>query len=81
MATLFGLRVVRIKRCGGSDFGGATVLVARSGDPVSFNTTVGGGVLLKDKRLSWLKTSYPLSIIKRTCPLSKKSKTLAINGI
>jgi len=26
----------------------AIVLLARSGDQVSFNTTVGGGVLLKD---------------------------------
>ena len=28
-------------------FGGLTVLLASSGDPVSFNTTVGGGVLLR----------------------------------
>ena len=30
------------------DFSGLTVLVASSGDQVSFNTTGGGGVLLKD---------------------------------
>ena len=51
VATLFWLRVVRIKRCGGSGFGGSTVLVGSSGDQVSFYTTVGGNgvVLLKDK--------------------------------
>ena len=54
---------------------------ASRGDQVSFNTTVGGDVHLKDKRLSWLKTSYSLSIIKRARPLSKKLKMLAINGI
>jgi len=48
VATLFWLRVVRIKRCGGSGFGGSTVLSVSSGDQVSFNTTV-GDVLLKDK--------------------------------
>ena len=54
VATLFWLRVVRIKRCGGSGFGGSTVLVGSSGDQVSFYTTVGGNgvVLLKDK-LDW----------------------------
>jgi hypothetical protein len=51
VATLFWLRVVRIKRCGGSGFGGAAVLVGSSGDQVSFKTTE-GGVLLKDK-LDW----------------------------
>jgi hypothetical protein len=30
------------------DFSGGAVLVASSGDQVSFNTTGGGGVLLKD---------------------------------
>ncbi len=43
------MAVVRIKRCGGSGFGGGAVLVACRGDQVSFYTTVGGGVLLKDK--------------------------------
>jgi hypothetical protein len=40
-----------------------------------------GGVLLKDKRLSWLKTLYSLSINKSAYPLNEKSKTPAINGI
>ena len=51
VATLFWLGVMRIKRCGGSGFGGRAVLVGSSGDQVSFNTTV-GDVLLKDK-LHW----------------------------
>lgn len=33
-------------------FGGATVLLASRGHSVSFNTTIGGVVLLKDKRIS-----------------------------
>ena len=41
VATLFWLGVVRIKRCGGSGFGGGAVLMGSSGDQVSFNTTVG----------------------------------------
>jgi hypothetical protein len=51
----FSLRVVvwavRMNCCGGFGFGGGAVLVGSSGDPVSFNTTVLGGVvvLLKDK--------------------------------
>ena len=53
----FGLRllvvvwVVRIKSGGRIDFCGATVLVASSGDPVSFNTTVGGGEMSKRARV------------------------------
>jgi hypothetical protein len=42
-------------------FGGATVLVASSGHPVSFNTTVGGVVLLKDKHFSLNKVSHDLT--------------------
>ena len=40
--------------CVRSDFGGLTVLQGSSGDQVSFNTTVGGDVLLKDKLLDQL---------------------------
>ena len=36
--------MVRIKSKGRFDFGGSTVLVASSGDQVSFNTTEGGVV-------------------------------------
>ena len=45
-----GVRVVRIKSGGRFGFSGATVLVVRSGDQVSFYTTVlgDGDVLLKD---------------------------------
>ena len=56
-------------------FGGSTVLVGSSGDQVSFYTTVGGVVLLKDKLPPWLKTSYSLSITKEASPLSLKPKT------
>ena len=59
---MFWLRVVRIKRCGGSGFGGSTVLVGSSGDQVSFYTTVGGNgvVLLKDNHISLNKVSHDL---------------------
>jgi len=42
---------MRMNRSVRFGFGGSTVLVASSGDQVSFNTTVGGNgvVLLKDK--------------------------------
>ena len=44
--SFLALRINRRARLG---FGGASVLLACRGDQVSFNTTVGGDVLLKDK--------------------------------
>ena len=60
LVCLLGVRVVRIKSWGRSGFGGLTVLVARSGNQVSFNTTVGDQTLnyqligLEDPQVSHL---------------------------
>ena len=72
--------MVRIKSGGRFGFSGATVLVVRSGDQVSFNTTEGGDVLLKDKLPPWLKICNSLSITERACPLSPNSDLPAIKG-
>ncbi len=53
--------MVRIKSGGRFDFSGLTVLVGCSGEQVSFNTTVGGVVLLKDKHFSLNKVSHDLT--------------------
>jgi len=53
--------VVRKNHIGGFGFGGSTVLLASSGYQVSFNTTAGGGVLLKDMHFLLNKVSHDLT--------------------
>ena len=64
--------MVRIKSGGRFGFCGSSVLQGSSVDQVSFNTTEGGDVLLKDKLPPWLKTSYSLSITRRGLSVKPK---------